>query len=75
MVNSDKLYGIYGGLHIAPFGNLDEKCIEIIESLKQYRFQKIVANHCTGIHAINKMREFNYPLIELAEMIENKSNS
>ena len=56
-------YGLYGGLHIAPFETMTEAQADIVRTLGQYGFQKIAANHCTGTKAIALMRELNYPLV------------
>lgn len=57
-------YGLYGGLHIAPFAAMTEAQADIVRALGRYGFQKIAANHCTGAEAIALMRELNYPLVE-----------
>ena len=58
-----KLYGLYGGLHIAPFGKLGEKQLGWIEKMGSYGFKKVAANHCTGLPAVEKMHEFGYPVV------------
>lgn len=58
-----KLYGVYGGLHLAPFGSLGEKESGWIDRIATYGFKKIAANHCTGILAIEKMHELGYPVV------------
>jgi 7,8-dihydropterin-6-yl-methyl-4-(beta-D-ribofuranosyl)aminobenzene 5'-phosphate synthase len=59
-----KIYGLYGGLHIAPFGKLGEKQAGWIEKMGSYGFQKIAANHCTGLPAVQKMVALGYPVIK-----------
>jgi len=59
-----KLYGIYGGLHIAPFGPLGDKEKGWIEKMGTYGFKKIAANHCTGLPAVQKMIELGYPVVK-----------
>ncbi len=49
-------YGLYGGLHIAPFGSITEAQAETVRALGHYGFQKIAANHCTGAAAVTLMR-------------------
>ena len=56
-------YGLYGGLHIAPFAAMTEAQADIVRALGRYGFQKIAANHCTGAAAISLMCELNYPLV------------
>ncbi len=58
-----KLYGVYGGLHLAPFGSLGEQESGWIDKMGSYGFKKIAANHCTGILAIQKMHELGYPVV------------
>ena len=55
-------YGLYGGLHLAPFGPLKPEQEKIIGSLKQYHFREIACNHCTGEPAVQKMLELGYPV-------------
>ena len=56
-------YGLYGGLHIAPFGAMTDAQADIVRTLGRYGFQKIAANHCTGAAAIALMRQLDYPLL------------
>jgi len=56
-------YGLYGGLHIAPFAAMTEAQADIVRTLGRYGFKKIAANHCTGAEAIALMRELDYPLV------------
>jgi len=57
------LYGLYGGLHIAPFGALTAKQEEMIKDMHRFGFRKIAANHCTGPAAIRKMIQLGYPIV------------
>ena len=59
-----KIYGLYGGLHIAPFGPLGEKQAGWVKKMGSYGFKKIAANHCTGLPAVKKMLELGYPVIK-----------
>lgn len=58
-----KLHGLYGGLHIAPFGPLSDVGRGWIEKLGSYGFAKVASNHCTGLPAVEKMIEFGYPVV------------
>ncbi|MEJ2717978.1 MAG: MBL fold metallo-hydrolase, partial [Deltaproteobacteria bacterium] len=58
-----KLYGLYGGLHIAPFGTLGEKQSGWVDDMGAYGFKKIACNHCTGLPAVQKMLKLNYPVV------------
>ncbi|MEI8183826.1 MAG: MBL fold metallo-hydrolase [Desulfomonile sp.] len=60
----EKLYGLYGGLHIAPFGKLGDEERGWIEKMGSYGFKKIAANHCTGLLGVQRMVELGYPLVK-----------
>lgn len=59
-----KLYGLYGGLHIAPFGKLGDEERGWIDKMGSYGFKKIAANHCTGLLAVQRMVDLGYPLVK-----------
>jgi 7,8-dihydropterin-6-yl-methyl-4-(beta-D-ribofuranosyl)aminobenzene 5'-phosphate synthase len=59
----DHLFGLYGGLHIAPVAALTDKQRETVHALGRYGFKKIAANHCTGAQAIALMHELGYPIL------------
>ena len=58
------MYGVYGGLHIAPFGPLKEDQEQMITAMAKYNFEKLACNHCTGLAAVQKMVELGYPVVE-----------
>jgi 7,8-dihydropterin-6-yl-methyl-4-(beta-D-ribofuranosyl)aminobenzene 5'-phosphate synthase len=58
-----KMYGLYGGLHIAPFGPIDPKREYIINKIGKYNFKKIACNHCTGLPAVERMVQLGYPVV------------
>jgi 7,8-dihydropterin-6-yl-methyl-4-(beta-D-ribofuranosyl)aminobenzene 5'-phosphate synthase len=60
----ERLYGLYGGLHIAPFGQLGDEELSWIEKMGSYGFKKIAANHCTGLLAVHNMIQRGYPLVK-----------
>ncbi len=60
----EHLHGIYGGLHIAPFGPLKEEQEEMIRKIGRYGFDRIACNHCTGKPAVERMLELGYPIVE-----------
>jgi 7,8-dihydropterin-6-yl-methyl-4-(beta-D-ribofuranosyl)aminobenzene 5'-phosphate synthase len=64
IAGGEKMYGVYGGLHIAPFGPLKEKQAQIVKGMEKYKFKKIACNHCTGLPAVQKMVELGYPVVE-----------
>ncbi len=63
LVDGDNLYGLYGGLHISPHGPLNAESEAVVEQMGQYKYQRIACNHCTGLPAVQKMRELGYPLV------------
>jgi 7,8-dihydropterin-6-yl-methyl-4-(beta-D-ribofuranosyl)aminobenzene 5'-phosphate synthase len=60
----DNMYGIYGGLHIAPFGPIDKDRELIIKEMDKYNFKKIACNHRTGLAAVKRMVELGYPIVK-----------
>jgi len=64
IVGGETMFGVYGGLHIAPFGPLPEKGEEIVRGMAKYEFQKVACNHCTGLPAVNRMIELGYPVVQ-----------
>ena len=58
----ENLYGLYGGLHIAPVGALDAAGEKTVMNLGKYGFKKIACNHCTGVGAVKKMVGLGYPV-------------
>jgi len=61
---NDNFYGIYGGLHISPFDDWDPKYDDLVISLKNYDFDVIACNHCTGILCARKFISAGYPVVE-----------
>ncbi|MBW1649984.1 MAG: MBL fold metallo-hydrolase [Deltaproteobacteria bacterium] len=64
IAGAENLYGVYGGLHIAPFGTLTPEGEKVIKEMARYNFKKIACNHCTGIEAVRKMIELGYPIVK-----------
>jgi 7,8-dihydropterin-6-yl-methyl-4-(beta-D-ribofuranosyl)aminobenzene 5'-phosphate synthase len=60
---SPKPYGLYGGLHISPFEQWDAKLDSLISEMAAMNLQKVAANHCTGLVAIEKMIASNIPVV------------
>jgi 7,8-dihydropterin-6-yl-methyl-4-(beta-D-ribofuranosyl)aminobenzene 5'-phosphate synthase len=63
ILGGEKMYGVYGGLHIAPFGPMNPDREHIVEGMAKYNFQKVACNHCTGLVAVQKMIELGYPVV------------
>jgi 7,8-dihydropterin-6-yl-methyl-4-(beta-D-ribofuranosyl)aminobenzene 5'-phosphate synthase len=64
IVGGDKMYGVYGGLHISPFGPIIPARAKHITGMAKYGFEKVACNHCTGLTAVKKMIELGYPLVK-----------
>lgn len=60
----EKPYGLYGGLHIAPFEQWDPKLDGVITGLDAMKLKKVAANHCTGLITIQKMIAANIPVVK-----------
>lgn len=63
IAGGDNMYGVYGGLHIAPFGPISPKREHIIKGMADYNFRKVACNHCTGLVAVRRMIELGYPVV------------
>ncbi len=59
----ETMYGVYGGLHIAPFGPMNPEREHIVKGMGKYGFKKIACNHCTGQAAVKRMIELGYPVV------------
>lgn len=62
LVGGDRLYALYGGLHIAPQERLDPKKEKMIRDIADANFKVMACNHCTGLVAVKKMIELGYPV-------------
>jgi 7,8-dihydropterin-6-yl-methyl-4-(beta-D-ribofuranosyl)aminobenzene 5'-phosphate synthase len=69
----DNMYGVYGGLHIAPFGPMNEKRAFIVKEMGKYNFKKVACNHCTGLTAVKEMVKLGYPIVEGTARFGSKS--
>ncbi|QTA85134.1 MBL fold metallo-hydrolase [Desulfonema magnum] len=63
IVGGENLYGVYGGLHIAPFGPMNPEREHLVKGMGKYGFKKIACNHCTGLAAVQRMIELGYPVV------------
>jgi 7,8-dihydropterin-6-yl-methyl-4-(beta-D-ribofuranosyl)aminobenzene 5'-phosphate synthase len=59
----DRVCGVYGGLHISPFGDWGEKHEAVIQALRKYGIEQLGCNHCTGAKAVRRMIELGLPVI------------
>jgi 7,8-dihydropterin-6-yl-methyl-4-(beta-D-ribofuranosyl)aminobenzene 5'-phosphate synthase len=58
-----KFHGLYGGLHLAPFGPLQPPQDAVIRDMGKYGFDRIACNHCTGLPAVERMTALGYPIV------------
>ena len=59
------MFGVYGGLHIAPFSPLKDRGEKIVKgTIAKYNFKKIACNHCKGLPAVKKIIELGYMFIQ-----------
>lgn len=59
----DRMYAVYGGLHISPFNEWDEEREGIVRRLGDYRLQRLGCNHCTGVRAVQAMIDEGLPVV------------
>jgi 7,8-dihydropterin-6-yl-methyl-4-(beta-D-ribofuranosyl)aminobenzene 5'-phosphate synthase len=74
ILGGDKMYGVYGGLHIAPFGPMNPQREHIVKGMAKYNFEKIACNHCTGEVAVKKMIDLGYPVVRGTARFGSKSD-
>ena len=63
LVAGNKLHGLYGGLHLAPYGPLQPPQEAMIREMGKYGFDRIACNHCTGLPAVELMTALGYPIV------------
>jgi len=66
-------YGLYGGLHIAPFDKWEEKLDPVIGDMASLGLKRVAANHCTGVMAIEKMIAAGIPVVSGSAKYGSKS--
>jgi 7,8-dihydropterin-6-yl-methyl-4-(beta-D-ribofuranosyl)aminobenzene 5'-phosphate synthase len=69
-----QMHGVYGGLHIAPFGPMNPQREHIVKGMGKYNFQKVACNHCTGLVAVQKMIDLGYPVVRGTGKYGSQSN-
>jgi 7,8-dihydropterin-6-yl-methyl-4-(beta-D-ribofuranosyl)aminobenzene 5'-phosphate synthase len=57
-----RIYALYGGLHISPFGEWDERREALVQALLDYGIEHVGCNHCTGEKAVQRMVELGLPV-------------
>ena len=62
LAGGEQIYAVYGGLHISPFGEWDEKHEAVVQALGNYRIRRFGCNHCTGEKAVRRMIELGLPV-------------
>ena len=73
IVGGEKLYGLYGGLHLTTFGQFSSRQKKVVQKMGQYGFEKIAANHCTGLPAVEEMIALGYPVVKGTARFGSKS--
>lgn len=71
----DQFHGIYGGLHISPFEDWDPKYDDLVISLRNYGFERIGCNHCTGVLCAKKFISAGYPVVEGSARFRSKDKA
>lgn len=59
----ERLYAVYGGLHIAPFDDWTAEKDQVIAALADYGVTHFGCNHCTGTLAVEKMIAAGLPVV------------
>ncbi len=62
-VGGDRVYGVYGGLHIAPFEKWKPELDDLVQQLTTYNIPVWACNHCTGAVTVGKMIEAGMPVV------------
>ena len=60
----DRLYAVYGGLHISPFEEWDEARERTVQALGTYGISRLGCNHCTGVKAVQAMIAAGLPVVK-----------
>lgn len=60
----DKIYGVYGGVHISPYNNWNPANDDLVRSINSYKVEKLGVNHCTGYITVEKMIAAGVPVIK-----------
>lgn len=60
----DKIYGVYGGLHISPYDNWNPQNDDLVLSINGYNVEKLGCNHCTGYITAEKMIAAGVPVVK-----------
>ncbi|RJR43160.1 MAG: MBL fold metallo-hydrolase [Desulfobacteraceae bacterium] len=74
ILGGENLYGLYGGLHIAPFGSLTPEAEKAVLEMGRYGFRKIACNHCTGLSAVKRMKALGYHVVKGSGRFGSRSN-
>ena len=62
-VGGERLYAVYGGLHITPFEDWSAEKDEVIAALADYGIAHFGCNHCAGALAVEKMIAAGLPVV------------
>jgi 7,8-dihydropterin-6-yl-methyl-4-(beta-D-ribofuranosyl)aminobenzene 5'-phosphate synthase len=59
----ERIYALYGGLHISPFNEWDDECEGIVKRWGGYGLHRLACNHCTGARAVQAMIDDGLPVV------------
>lgn len=62
-MQGEHIYGVYGGLHIAPFEKWNAELDDLVAQLAAYNIPLWGCNHCTGAITVQKMIEAGLPIV------------
>ena len=60
----DKIYGVYGGVHISPYDNWSPANDDLVRSIGDYNVERLGVNHCTGYITVEKMIAAGLPVVK-----------
>jgi len=60
--DANKIHAVYGGLHISPFGEWNDKLEKTVQALGGYGIEHFGCNHCTGEKTVQRMTELGMPV-------------
>lgn len=64
MKGGDKVYGVYGGLHISPYDDWNPQNDDLVRTIRNYKVERLACNHCTGYITVEKMIAAGVPVVK-----------
>ncbi len=74
VTQTGRFHGLFGGLHISALEVWSPAADQMIDAMQRAHFDIIGSNHCTGIIAVEKMLEKNFPVSMGSANFGSKSN-